>query len=54
MTEEEIRTFVDQATEITGDSVSVTEAITRRWLADQEDAREQTAQQVYDDLGVPR
>ena len=54
MTENEVRDFIDEATLITGDRVSVTERIVQRWLADREDARESAARQVFDDLGVPR
>lgn len=38
MTAQEIRAFIEQATEITGDRVTVTEVIVARWLADQKDA----------------
>lgn len=38
MTEQKIREFVDEATHITGDWVSVVERITQRWLKDQKEA----------------
>jgi hypothetical protein len=49
MSEAEIRQFVDEATSILGDRTTVTENITRRWLADQEEARQEGADAVYDD-----
>jgi hypothetical protein len=49
MTEAEIRGFVDEATSITGDHVSVTERITARWLQDREEATREAAGDVYDE-----
>lgn len=49
MTEDEIRQFVDEATSITGDQVSVTERITARWLTDREAAAEEARDAIYDD-----
>jgi ribonuclease HI len=49
MTENEIRQFVNEATSITGDSVTVTEQITARWLQDREAATDEARDALYDD-----
>jgi hypothetical protein len=54
MSEDEIRGFVDEATSITGDRVTVTERILARWLKDRESAAEDAAEDarnaIYDDF----
>lgn len=49
MSEAEIRSFVDEATSITGDRVTVTERITARWLQDREDAANEARDAIHED-----
>lgn len=49
MSEAEIREFVDEATAVSGDRVTVTERITQRWLTDRQAAADDARDAIYDD-----
>lgn len=49
MSEAQIREFVDQVTEVSGDRVSVTARIVERWLKDRQEAAEEAADAIYDE-----
>lgn len=49
MTEEEVRRFVDEATTITGDQVSVVDRIVERWLRDREEAADEARDAIFED-----
>lgn len=49
MTENQIREFVEEATAVTGDAVTVTERITARWLKDRQEAADEARDAIYDD-----